>query len=99
MATLKEYAKEYTPKKTKNIADLEVVNIETLQIEDRKGTNEEGKEFEYKVIVKDSEEYRVPTSVITSIKNIIEAKPSLKTVRVLKKGQGWNTEYTVVPLD
>jgi hypothetical protein len=43
MANLKDTAKAYEPKKTKNIADLEVVNIETVQTEERMGKNDEGK--------------------------------------------------------
>jgi hypothetical protein len=99
MASIKESAKAYQPKKTKNIAELEVVNIDTIQVEERSGVNAEGKEFSYKVALIAGEEYRVPESVLGSIKTIIEAKPSLKTVRVIKKGQGMNTEYTVIPLD
>jgi hypothetical protein len=99
MATLKETAKAYVPKKTRNIAELEVVNIDNLQIENREGVNDEGKEFKYQVAILNGEEYRVPASVLGSIKTILEAKPTLKTVRVIKKGQGFNTEYTVIPLD
>ena len=99
MASLKETAKAFQPKKTRNIADLEVVNVETMQVEDRTGTNEEGKEFAYKVAIQNGEEFRVPASVLGNIKTILEAKPTLKTVRVIKKGQGMNTEYTVIPLD
>ena len=99
MTSIKDSAKAYVPKKTKNIADLEIVNIETIQVENRDGVNNDGKEFSYKVAIINEEEYRVPESVLGSIKTIIEAKPTLKTVRVIKKGQGMNTEYTVIPLD
>lgn len=99
MANIKETAKAYVPKKTRNIAEMEIVNIETLQIEDRQGVNDEGKEYNYQVALLSGEEYRVPASVLGSIKTILEAKPSLKTVKVIKKGQGLNTEYTVIPLD
>ena len=99
MANIKDTAKAYIPKKTKNIADLEVVNIETLQIENRDGVNDDGKEFKYQVAIFNGEEYRIPASVLGSIKTILEAKPTLKTVRVIKKGQGMNTDYTVIPLD
>lgn len=99
MANFKETAKAFKPKKTRNIADLEVVNLETMQIEDRKGTNDDGVDFSYKVAIQGEDEYRVPSSVLSNIKTILEAKPSLKTVRVIKKGQGMNTEYTVIPLD
>lgn len=98
MATLKETAKAFTPKKTRNIAELEVVNLD-CNIEERSGVNNEGKEFTYNVALIKGEEYRVPESVLNSIKTIMEAKPTLKTVRVIKKGQGMNTEYTVIPLD
>lgn len=99
MVNFKETAKAYVPKKTHNITELEVVNLETLQIEDRNGVNDEGKEFSYKVALHNGEEYRVPVSVLNSVKAILEAKPSLKTVKVIKKGQGLSTEYTVIPLD
>jgi uncharacterized protein affecting Mg2+/Co2+ transport len=99
MTTLKDFARAFTPKKTKNISEMEVVNIETLQIEERTGKNSENQEFSYRVAISNGEEYRVPDSVISSINAILEAKPSLKTVKVIKKGQGMATEYTVIPLD
>jgi hypothetical protein len=99
MANLKDTAKAYQPKKTRNIAELEVVNLEAFQIEEREGVNNEGKEFSYKVAIFNGEEYRIPESVLGSIKTILEAKPSLKTIRVIKKGQGMDTQYTVIPLE
>jgi hypothetical protein len=99
MANIKDTAKAYQPKKTRNIAELEVVNLETLQLETREGVNAEGKDFKYNVILSNGEEFRIPDSVLGSIKTILEAKPTLKTVKVIKKGQGMNTEYTVIPLD
>lgn len=98
MANLKETAKAYVPPKTKNIADLEVVNLE-CKIEERKGTSNDGKDFAFHVAIINGEEYRVPSSVLNSIKTIMEVKPSLRTIRVIKKGQGMNTEYSVIPLD
>lgn len=98
MAILRESAKAYVPPKTRNIAELEKVNLD-VPIEERNGTNSEGKDFSYHVAIVDGEEYRVPSSVLNSIKTIMEAKPTLKTVKVIKKGSGMNTEYTVIPLD
>jgi hypothetical protein len=98
MATIRETAKAFVPKQTKNIADLESVNLD-WNVEDREGKNEEGKDFKYKVMVKDGEDYRVPPSVLNAIKTIVENKPNQKTVRVIKKGTGMNTEYTVIQLD
>jgi len=97
MASLKEEAQEYEPTQTKNIADLEVVSVD-LETEERTGTTKEGKPFSYKVVVIDNEEYRVPVSVLKSIKAILVEKPNLKTVKVVKQGSGLETEYTVIPL-
>lgn len=99
MANLKDTAKAYVPPQTKNIADLEVVNIETAIIEPRKGKNEAGEAFDFNVAVIGDEEYRVPNTVLKDIKAILSAKPGIKTIRVLKKGTGMGTSYTVVPLD
>jgi hypothetical protein len=99
MANIKDTAKAYQPKKTRNITELEVVNLETLQVEVRTGVDKEGKEFNYSVVLKNGEEFRIPDSVLGSIKTFLEVKPNMKTVRVLKKGQGLNTEYSVIPLD
>jgi uncharacterized protein (UPF0216 family) len=98
-STIKEVANAYQPKKTRNISEMEVVNIDNLNVEVRDGTDNNGKDFHYSVVIKDGEEYRIPDSVLGSIKTILGAKPNLKTVKVIRKGQGMNTEYTVVPLD
>ena len=97
MASLKESAKAYEPPTTKNIADLEVVDIE-LQLEDRTGINDKGDEFSYKVIIVEGEEYRVPNSVLNNLKAILEKKPDLKKFSVSKTGTGMNTKYTVIPI-
>lgn len=97
MPTLKEEAEAYTPPQTKNIADLEVVSVE-MNLEDREGINSVGKEFKYKVIVVDGEEYRVPGKVIGDLKAILEKKPKLTSFSVSKKGSGLGTQYTVIPL-
>lgn len=98
MASLKDEAKAYTPTQTKNIADLKEVSVE-LHLEDRKGKNKDNETFEYKVIVVDGEDYRVPGKVLGDLKSILEKKPTLKTFSVSKKGTGLNTQYTVIPLD
>ena len=98
MPNIKESARAFVPKQTKNIADLEFVNLE-WGVEDRQGTDKDNKPFDYKVVVKDGEDYRIPASVLNAIKTIVEAKPNQKTVKVIKKGTGMNTEYTVIQLD
>ena len=98
MASLKEFAEQYEAPRTKNIADLKEVST-SLQLEDRNGTDQEGKEFKFKVVVVDKEDYRVPGSVIGNLKAILEKKPTLKTFSVAKTGTGMNTKYQVIPLD
>lgn len=98
MASLKEEAKNYVPKKTKNIADLDIVPID-INLEDGKGTDDKGVEFDYKYFEQDKEEYRVPNSVIEQIQTIMKENPKLTHVKVIKKGTGFDTKYTVVQKD
>jgi len=95
---LRETARAYEPTKTKNIADLEAVSLD-VKIQERKGTNKDGEDFNYYVAIVLGEEYRVPASVLKDINAIMIAKPGLKTIRVIKKGQGMSTSYTVIPLE
>lgn len=97
MAKLIEEAKAYIPPQTKNIADLKVVDV-NLELEPREGKDENNKPFKYKIIVVDGEEYRVPGSVLGSLKAILEKNPNLKQFSVSKQGSGMNTRYTVIPL-
>lgn len=99
MSTIGEEAKDYEPKQTKNIADLDKVSVD-LQIEpdERSGTDKDGNVFKYKVTIIDEEEYRVPNSVLKALKVHLEQKPDLKEFKVVKSGEGLNTTYTVVPL-
>jgi len=98
MATLKEFAKEFTPSQMKNIADLEVVRTDQ-EIKEEKRQNKEGEEYVVKFVVVNDEEYRVPSSVIEQLKMFLESRPELKTFQVKKSGQGLNTKYQVIPLD
>ena len=95
--TLKEAAQTYESHSVGNIADLPKVSTD-LQLEDREGTNDEGKTFQYKVIIIENQAYRVPASVLKSLKAILEDNPNLKEFKVKKTGQGLATEYTVIPL-
>jgi len=96
MGTIKDEAKAYEPPQTKNISDLDKVPTD-IEIEEREFTKEDGTTFKIKVIVVDDEEYRVPTSVLKSLKVILEDKPDLKFFKVKKTGEGLKTEYTVIP--
>jgi len=95
--TLKQEAQAYESHSVGNIADLPKVSTD-LVTEDREGTNEEGKTFSYKVITVDNQAYRVPASVLKSLKAVLEDNPNLKEFKVKKTGTGLGTEYTLIPL-
>lgn len=93
MATIKEEAIGFESKsKIKNISDLPSVDTNLVLL------NEDNVEFPYKYIEHNNERYRVPTSVLSSLKAILEENPALKKFKVKKSGEGMNTEYTVIPL-
>lgn len=98
MVNLRETSKAYEPKKTKNIADLEAVSLD-VEITKTSGTNQEGKDYEYHVAEVAGEEYRVPSSVLEAIQTLLETKPEVKTIKVVKKGTGMNTSYSVIELE
>lgn len=98
MGTLGQESKDYEAPKTSNIADLEVVRLDS-PIEDREGTDKDNKTFKYKVMIVDGIEYRVPGIVMGDIKAILEIKPETKCVKVTRKGTGLGTTYNVIQLD
>jgi hypothetical protein len=94
---IKTFAKEFVPQQMKNIADLELVRADTeIHKETRKDQNNE--DYNVIFIVKEGEEYRVPPSVVTQLKTLLEAKPDLSAFKVLKTGTGMGTKYQVIPL-
>ena len=97
MPTIKEAAQAYEPKRMKNIADLEKVRADIEFHEEEERKDRDGEKYYVSYIVIDDEEYRVPASVLEQLKTILETKPDLKTFRVIKKGEGKGTKYTVVP--
>jgi len=94
MATFKEEAKAYELKQTLNIADLDRVDL-SFPIEERTGTDENGKEFSYKVMIANSTEYRVPKSVLEEVQTILTLKEDVQFVKVSKSGSGLATKYKV----
>jgi len=93
MATIKEEAIGFESKsKIKNISDLPSVDTNLVV------HSEDNVEFPYKYVELNGERYRVPTSVLSSLKAILEENPALKKFKVKKTGEGMNTEYTVIPL-
>ena len=94
---LKEFAQKYEPQRMKNITDLELVRADIeIHEEDRKDQNNEN--YHVIFVVKDGEEYRIPPSVFTQIKAIIESKPDVTAFKVTKTGEGKATKYQVINL-
>jgi hypothetical protein len=98
MTTLKSSALAYTaPAKLRNIVELPKVSVQQ-PLETKTGKNKDGEEYSIDYITVDGEQYRVPPSVLKSLKLILEENPNLKEFKVKKNGQGLDTEYTVIPL-
>ena len=93
MGNVKDEAMGYEPKaKVKNISELPSVETDVAVLEDTEA------EFPYKYIEIEGERYRVPLSVLGSLKAILEENPNLKKFKVKKSGEGMETRYTVIPL-
>jgi hypothetical protein len=96
--TLKEEAMESEQiSKSKNITELPQVST-ALFVDEETFTNNENKEVTIKVVKVGKERYRVPQSVLNSLKVILEDNPELKNFKVKKTGEGMDTRYTVIPL-
>lgn len=95
MASLKDEAQNYEPKKTKNIAELDIVPVAIDVFEDT-GTDNDGKEFNYKYVLWEGEKYRVPNTVLDDLKTMIKENPDLEFIKVIKEGEGLKTRYKVV---
>ena len=90
--TLKEEAQIHESKQIKNISELNVVATDAV-------VNEQlDVEYPYKYIEIDGDKYRIPNSVIGSLKAVLEDNPELKTFKVRKTGEGMTTKYTLIPL-
>ena len=101
---LNEFAKDFEPaSKTKNIADLKEVSVELDLIDDEfeltDKVTKQIKVVKQKVIVVNGERYRVPTSVISQLKIVLEDNPGCKKFKVKKSGSTIDdTRYMVIPL-
>ena len=98
MTTIREQAKAYEPKTTKNIADLDKVSTE-LDVQTRIVHEGEEDEFTINFFEVNGEEYRIPDSVLKQLKVMMEEKPSMVSFKVKKSGEGMKTSYTVIPLN
>lgn len=98
MTTIKELALTFEPVATRNITELPSVPV-SLPIMQKIGTDANGKDYEFYYIEVNGINFRMPTSVVTALKAILQKKPTLQNFAVTKTGEGKNTKYTVIPLD
>lgn len=96
--SLKQEAEEYVPPTTKNITELGKVSVD-MEVLEKEYSKDDGSTFIVKVITVDGEDYRIPITVIKSLKVILKEKPNLKYFKVAKTGEGLKTVYTVITLD
>lgn len=93
MGSIKDEANGYEPKaKVKNISELPIIPTDIVVFEDNEA------EFPYKYIEVNDERYKLPLSVLGSLKAILEENPNLKKFKVKKSGEGMDTRYVVIPL-
>lgn len=98
MTTIKDAAITFEPKTTKNITELEKVPV-ALDIKTEEGVDADGEAYTYNYAELNEDRYRIPNSVLASLKQILAKKPTLQYFAVTKNGEGRNTRYTVIPLD
>ena len=99
MGTFKQEAENYTSKAMKNISELESVEVNNAVLTDER-TRSDGTSYTAQYVVINGDEYRIPSSVLVNLKEILKVKPKLKTFRVMRKGTTKeDTRYTIVPLD
>lgn len=82
--------------KMRNIAELGSFNPRAVKFEDITRTLKDGTTFSAHVVVVGGVEYRVPHRVLLDLKELIEVRPDLETIRVIKTGQGKEgTRYSI----
>jgi len=98
MTSIKDEAKAFVPKQTKNISELAQVSID-FELKEGEGIDKEGNTFKYKFVEINGEEYRIPGVVIAQVKDILDENKDLKSFKVKRTGEGkTGTRYTVIPL-
>lgn len=93
---IKDSALTFQPRTTRNITELPSIPVE-LDLKVEEATDQDGEKFSYQYFELNDLRYRMPDSVLSSLKAILQKKPGLKTFSVIKSGEGRNTRYTVIP--
>ena len=92
MAKLSEEAKNYVPMQIKTVAELDVISTDLDLLEDTEA------QYPYKYIEVGKERYKVPDSVLASLKEILAENQNITKIKIKKSGEGIKSKYTVVPI-
>lgn len=93
MGTIKDEAAAYQPVSlVNNISELTSIDTDMVLFDDAEA------EFPYKYFENNGKRYKMPSSVLATLKEILKSNPNLKQFKVNKTGQGMNTKYVVIPL-
>lgn len=93
MGTIKDEATAYEAAAgINNISELGSIDTDLAVFEDKDA------EFPYKYIEVEGKRYKMPLTVLASLKVILEENQNLKKFKVKKQGEGRETKYTVIPL-
>ena len=98
MGSFKQEANDYEPQGYKNISELKSIDIDVVILEET-NTDSNDKEYTVKYVEVEGLKYRVPVSVLSNLKDILEENPELKAFKVKRKGTTKeDTRYTVIAL-
>lgn len=98
MTTIQEQAVNYAKRETLTIDQLPKISVK-LVLKEKIVHGGTPKEFRYKYVEENGQEYRVPISVISQLKQQLDANPNIQFFKVSKHGEGkTGTTYTVIPL-
>lgn len=96
--TLGDMADQYEAEQTFNVADLDRVPL-NAPIEIVEAQDKDGKPFSYYALNMNGHKFRVPNGVLADIKTLRQNKPKAKAIKVVKKGTGMQTRYTVLEVE
>lgn len=90
---IKETAEAYEPKSSVlNISELSELSVDLDVLYESEA------EFPYSYIEVNGDRYKMPVSVMASLKAILKEKPKMKKFKVLKSGKNMDTRYQILEL-
>ena len=97
MENMKEFLANYEPPTTESIAELGYLDLSfpLRKFEGERENNGEIESFSYYYIEKDGKRYRIPVSVLSQVKKILEKEPDASEFKVTRTGEELNTRYFV----